>query len=180
MSSTTPALPHHVVALLTTSGAMQTPHSGRTLFEHLHGTYRLLHSWGNAQAVCLGGLFHSIYGTNVFSHQSLMQTQRGELRAAIGDDAEALAWLFCSIDRPRAILQNLQKNSASLPATRDQMHALAEIECANLIEQSSWGGALRDLYCAAIDQPNVLSDKARTALGQGWARQLANSPKGQA
>ena len=191
--TTATELPHQVLALLQRSGAMVTPHTGRVLHDHLLGTYQQLQAWGNSQAVCMAGLFHSIYGTNAFTHQSLLQSQRAELRHAIGQEAEALAWLFCSIDRPRAILQGLQtckpegntqlkarrmagdpkqSESACAVVTYAQLQALAEIECANLIEQGSWGSALRELYCTAIDRTSLLSSAAVAALRSGWALKL--------
>ena len=90
--------------LLHSCGSEQAPHSGRTLLLHLQGTHDLLKTWGNPPCVCLAGLFHSIYGTNAFRRRSLGADQRPSLRAAIGVEAEALAWIFCSIQRPRAIL----------------------------------------------------------------------------
>lgn len=185
-------LPLEVHALLQQSGAMVTPHTGRTLHAHLMGTYQQLQAWGNPQAVCMAGLFHSIYGTNAFTHQSLLQTQRAELQQAIGQEAETLAWLFCSIDRPRAILQGLQTckpgGSTQLKARRmagdsmqlertcaatyAQLQALAEMECANLIEQGSWSSALRELYCAAIDNTRLLSDGALAALRSGLSNKI--------
>lgn len=189
-----PSISASVMALLQTSGAQHTPHSGRTLLGHLHGTYLLLQSWGNTDAVCLAGMFHSIYGTNAFAHQSLLVSQRAELQAAIGAEAEALAWLFCSIDRPFAILQCLQQgdkcnksdvvnikarrntggqNNAKLTITHRQLQALAEIECANLMEQGSWSTALKALYCTALDGTATLSQGALAALRTGWAHKLA-------
>ncbi|MGB4115454.1 MAG: DUF6817 domain-containing protein [Polaromonas sp.] len=185
-------LPEAARALLLRSGAMQTPHTGRVLFDHLLATCQQLHAWGNPQAVCMAGLFHSIYGTNAFTHQSLVQSQRAELQNAIGTDAEALAWLFCSIDRPHAILQGLQSRKPSgstqlqgragaqhpglaegaLLVQYTQLQALAEMECANLIEQASWGKALQGLYCAAIDNPGLLSNGALAALRSGLANKL--------
>lgn len=180
-----------MLRVLLRSGAMQTAHSGRTLFDHLLGTYNMLFHWGQPQAVCLAGLFHSIYGTNAFLRQSLQASQRAELQAVIGIEAEALAWLFCNIDRPRAILRGLQQGmtdkaiqlevrrdlqampTSTMPAAPLQVRALAEIECANLIEQDCWGGALRELYCASLDQPGTLSEPAIAALHKGWTRQLA-------
>lgn len=176
--------------LLRDCGAMQTPHSGRTLFDHLRGTYGLLKEWGNPEPVCLAGLFHSIYGTNAFTRQSLPAQQRERLQEAIGRDAEELAWAFCGIDRPTAITQALQAGPSvgtSLPlaprkdrhiqaepivVTPAQLAALAEIECANLIEQRFWRGALRDLYCACIEHP-VVSPGAMKALRQGYAKALS-------
>ncbi len=191
------ALSEPVRQLLAQSGARQAPHSGRTLHEHLGGTWLLLKRWGNPGPVCLAGLFHSIYGTNVFARQSLQARDRPRLQAAIGAQAEGLAWLFCKIDRPRAILQGLQTlqaprtsqpgradlllaarrdqgETAPLPATPEQLRALAEIECANLIEQGSWSAPLRELYCVAIEQP-VLSEAALAALRSGWSQQLVQS-----
>lgn len=192
LSPSSIAMPSAVQALLKRSGAMHTPHTGRVLHDHLLGTYRQLEAWGNAESICMAGLFHSIYGTNAFTHQSLRQTQRTELQQAIGPEAEALAWLFCRIDRPRAILQgihtckpagsiqiqarraaaNRMSNVETLTVTYPQLQAMAEIECANLIEQGSWGSALRELYCAAVDRASLLSDAAVTALRTGWEQQL--------
>ena len=57
--------------------ANKTRHSGRTLFDHLKGVHDLLRDWDNEYHVCIAGLFHSIYGTNTFKHQSM--SDRGEL-----------------------------------------------------------------------------------------------------
>ena len=191
-NTTTAELPRQVLALLQRSGAMVTPHTGRTLHAHLHGTYQQLRAWGNSQSVCLAGLFHSIYGTNAFTHQSLARTQRAELRHAIGIEAEELAWLFCSIDRPQAILLGLQtckpdgssymtarhtagsimQPNSAFNVPYEHLQALAEIECANLIEQGRWSSALRELYCNAMDHATLLSDGAMTTLRSGWAHKL--------
>src|SRR5438552_14336568 len=98
MNASGTKLSEAMLEILRQSGAMQTPHSGRNLFDHLLGTYQLLQSWGNPPSISLGGLFHSIYGTNVFTHQSLMPAQRPSLQAIIGHEAEHLAWRFCTID----------------------------------------------------------------------------------
>jgi hypothetical protein len=178
-----------VWTLLERSGAALTPHSGRTLLEHLAGTWQLLRDWGNPEAVCLGGLFHSIYGTNAFLRESLSSQRREELQAAIGREAEQLAWLFSSVDRPRAVLEGLKsppgggrmtqplalsarvdrRTLGSLIVTREQLFTLAEIECANLMEQKTADEALRNLYCAGIDRP-VLSLNAMKAL-RAWLGQ---------
>jgi hypothetical protein len=165
--------------LLRQSGAMQTPHSGRHLFDHLLGTCQLLQSWGNPPSICLGGLFHSIYGTNAFAHRSLTSAHRPLLQAAIGQDAELLAWQFCTIDRPQAIFAGLRQlhiphsASSNVKPEARQWRALAEIECANLIEQGAWGHSLRELFCLGVEQEGSLSATAMTALREGWAVQLA-------
>ena len=108
---------------LSSLDADQTPHSGRTLFEHLKGVHDLLRDWGNDEDVCLAGLYHSIYGTNTFKHQSLKERER--LVEKIGDHAEFLVYCFSTKDRP--LFESVED-----PVIRGQ---LMEIEAANLYEQ---------------------------------------------
>jgi hypothetical protein len=103
--------------------ANKTAHSGRTLFEHLKGVHDLLRDWGNDEDVCLAGLYHSIYGTNTFKHQSLHD--RAQLVAMIGEHAEFLVHCFATQDRP--LFESIDD-----PVIRVQ---LLEIETANLYEQ---------------------------------------------
>ena len=128
-------------------GANTTRHSGRTLFEHLKGVHDLLRDWDNNSHVCLAGLFHSIYGTDVFKHVSL--DDRGKLREMIGDTAEFLVHCFSTRDRPLF---------ASVEDPKVRAH-LMEIEAANLLEQGSSGRALHRLSRA-----KGLSNGAKAAL----------------
>src|SRR5579862_9782312 len=121
-----------------------TEHSGRRLIDHLLGVYRLLEIWSNASDVCCAGLFHSIYGTNIFSHRSAPYADRAIVRAGIGERAERLAFLFCTSDRPVAFLEAALAGSTMLadivhgganPVAADDLAALIEIEVANFLEQ---------------------------------------------
>ena len=114
--------------LLLSVDADRTPHSGRSLFEHLKGVHDLLRDWDNAEDVCLAGLFHSIYGTQTFKHQSM--TDRTKLAAMIGDHAEFLVHCFSTRDRP--LFESIDD-----PVVRGQ---LMEIEAANLLEQGGNDG----------------------------------------
>jgi hypothetical protein len=75
------------------------------------------------------GLFHSIYGTVHFRHQSWPLSDR----ATIGDEAENLAYLFCTLDRPRVLVEKAAAGSRAAV-----LLDLLEIEAANLLDQ---GGA---------------------------------------
>jgi hypothetical protein len=66
---------------------------------HLIAVYRSLESQGFAEDVCRAGMFHSIYGTERFRGFTLPLERRVEVRALIGDRAERLAYLNCSMDR---------------------------------------------------------------------------------
>jgi hypothetical protein len=117
----------HEIALKQALGANDVRHSGRTLFDHLKGTYELLASWDAPEDVQLAGLFHSVYGTRVFKYQCLRPTNanRALIRNLIGERAERLAYIFCISDRP-----NFQADGLDL-------EDLLLIERANLQEQSS-------------------------------------------
>lgn len=176
-----------IEAFLLRSGAQNLPHSGRTLLAHLQGTHRLLGAWGNPPDVALAGMFHSVYGTNAFRHVTVALPQRDEVRELIGEAAEALAYIFCSIDRPHAITSTAARADGnvaasieikhrrldlSLPVTRTQLCQLVEIEAGNLIEQGSTGRPLQELYFLAYARDAWLSPGAHAAL-RGYLRAAA-------
>src|SRR5205807_2348343 len=49
--------------------------------------------------LCRAGMFHSIYGTQLFQGFKLPLERRPELREVIGERAERLAYLNCAMDR---------------------------------------------------------------------------------
>ena len=76
------------------------PHSGQKGFlAHLVAVHRDLESWGCNRDVCRAGLFHSIYGTELFRRWSLPLDRRADVRAVIGERAEWLAYVNCMMDR---------------------------------------------------------------------------------
>jgi len=116
-------------------------HSGRTLHEHLARTYNLLCSIDVPEYVRVAGGIHSVYGTNKFDSQAFDITKdREKIQAKFGKDAENLAYLFCSIDRPNCLETNLVTNwrdNATISLTEQELEYLRLIEAANLIEQQS-------------------------------------------
>ena len=132
-------------------GAHKTPHSGRMLFDHLKGVHDLLRDWDNPEDVCNAGLFHSIYGTGSFKHQSLMD--RAVLVEVIGEYAEGLVQLF-SVARDRPMFDSIDD-----PLKRVQ---LMEIEAANLLDQGGGRKSLRKLA-----RMRSLSNGAKAALNSG-------------
>jgi hypothetical protein len=89
-----------ITDFLVNLGIEKVPHTQKSYLAHLIAVYRDLRSWGCPEEVCLGGMFHSIYGTEMFQGFKLPLEQRGELRQMIGDRAERLAYLNCAMDRP--------------------------------------------------------------------------------
>lgn len=100
--------------LLRRLGFGELEHDSHVPFlSHLLGTRRVLVAWGARPALCDAGLFHSAYGTEYFPVDS--PATRDEVRALIGDDAEEVAWLWCTIRRDTLELQE----EVSVVETRD-------------------------------------------------------------
>jgi len=134
--------------LLERFGTGSASHSGRTLRKHLIATAQLLEAWGNTQSVCYAGLFHSIYGTQIYRHIAASLEYRTEIRAVIGDQAELLAYLFCTSDRKELLAVTTQSRAAedavvishridrtALLINPSTLAGLLEIAVANEIEQ---------------------------------------------
>ena len=82
-------------------------HSGKTLIDHLVGVHDILKEWDTPQYLQDAGLFHSVYGTTVFKHQST--NNRDAVRALIGEQAEEIVFMFCSLEEPRTEnIRNMQ------------------------------------------------------------------------
>jgi hypothetical protein len=80
-------------------GIEQVSHTQKSYLAHLIALFRLLKSQGYPEDVCRAGMFHSIYGTEKFQGFTLPLERRNDVRALIGDRAEFLAYLNCSMDR---------------------------------------------------------------------------------
>src|SRR5204862_4980019 len=72
-------------------GTEDVPHSGdKGFLAHLVAVFRDLEAWNCDRDVCRAGLFHSIYGTELFRRFSLPLERRDEVRALIGERAERI------------------------------------------------------------------------------------------
>jgi hypothetical protein len=171
--TTIPAGVAPFLALLRRYHADETAHSRRTLVDHLLGVYRLLEDWGNPAEICRAGLFHSIYGTNIFTHRSAQFSDRAVIRAAIGERAERLAFLFCIAERPVAFLKAALEGATILddivhggshPIDRADLAALIEIEVANFLEQPENPDDIALIKGAIDNIEKILSAPARAAL----------------
>ena len=73
-------------------------------WEHLYGNEMVMRQWqqkdpeGISNAACLGGLCHSIYGTQGFQGFAFPVEQRDALKEIIGERAEFLAYVTCAKD----------------------------------------------------------------------------------
>jgi hypothetical protein len=74
-------------------------HTNKTYLAHVVSLYRYLKEHGASEEVAQAGLFHSIYGTEIFQGFKLPVERRDDIRALIGERAERLAYLNCAMDR---------------------------------------------------------------------------------
>lgn len=114
-------------------------HSGARLIDHLLGVRSKLSEWNCRRELCSAGLFHSVYGTENFRHQSLSLVERDKVRAVIGDEAEGLVFDFRGL-KARSFLEGLaDRIPDERPGTDgpvpDRQIDLLHLFTANWIEQ---------------------------------------------
>ena len=114
---------------LTDIGCGYLPHSGRTLYDHLLGTANILKEFKRPEYEVKAGLFHSIYGTDIYKLSKRLDINRQSIVDVIGEKAEQLAYLFCTLDpRTEKIINgNIDKK---------YIDSLRWIEYANIKEQT--------------------------------------------
>ncbi|MBA62262.1 MAG: hypothetical protein CMJ76_07835 [Planctomycetaceae bacterium] len=89
-----------MVKFLSNLGTGSIGHSGNKKYlAHLVSVFNDVHSWGGAQYLARSGMFHSIYGTQLFQGFTLPIESRDELKELIGEDAEWIAFLNCFVHR---------------------------------------------------------------------------------
>jgi hypothetical protein len=138
-------------AYLLAHSADKQAHSGRTLWSHLSGVHGILQRAKQPEYVCTAGLFHSVYGTRSFKPVTIKKTNREEVAQLIGEKAEALAFAFCELPRPKlfeaalrsqhipkeinAYTRKYSQREAENSRAQQFYHDLLALECANLAEQ---------------------------------------------
>jgi len=80
-------------------GIEKIGHTGKSYLAHLIGVYKLMEANGCPAEVCRAGMFHSIYGTELFQGFTLPPQRRPEVTDLIGARAERLAYWNCVMDR---------------------------------------------------------------------------------
>jgi len=136
-----------LISFLQSCGADSLDHSGRTLLAHLIGTFEVLVRWECKPYVGRAGLFHSIYGTAAFHGKLLEFDKRDIVRQQIGIKAELLVYLFCTINLNyiTTLIQTgppyivpAWRDSSCLTLDNQNLHDLALIKWANVIDQSPY------------------------------------------
>ena len=111
-------------------GCGYLPHSGRTLYDHLLGTANILLEYERPDAEVKAGLFHSIYGTDIYRLSKSISITREAVSEVIGKEAEQLVHIFCSI-KPRT------EKIINGDVDKKYIDNLRWIEYANIKEQNT-------------------------------------------
>ncbi len=129
-------------------GTDEVAHTGGDFLHHLQAVQRVLEEWGAEPVVSRAGLFHSIYGTELFQDFSLPLAERDQMRELIGERSELTAYCNCVMDRAtldatvvRALagegdLEIRDREGGSIALTREQLVDLAQVHLFDWLEQA--------------------------------------------
>lgn len=142
-----------LLKVLDSLNAAEDWHKHGTFQEHLLGVYRILKLWGQPRDACLCGLLHSVY-SNEYVDLALFDANNGrqKLKDLVGDSAEELIYLFCTMPRTQYTIEVLQRdkipdeglsltksNGEMLILTKEQVGTFLVVTIADLAEQwFSW------------------------------------------
>jgi hypothetical protein len=131
-------------AFLRSHHADEQDHSGETLLAHLCGTHELLTAWGCPDDLCRAGLFHSVYGTEVFRPVTVPLAGRARVRGLIGPEAETIVYLYSVVSRDSLYEQAGHRGARTLRAagphgafgvSEERFAELLTLDLANSLEQ---------------------------------------------
>jgi hypothetical protein len=158
------------------------PHSGHKGFlAHLVAVYHDLEIWGAPQDVCRAGLFHSIYGTELFRRWSLPLDRRDDVRAVIGERAERLAYVNCLMDRATfdALLESdgpyrirNRETGEIMELSREDYDDLVRVHLCDWLEQV----ARSERWTYRQDAYRRMAQRLRGIAQQSYDRVYAQAP----
>ena len=102
---------HNCINYLISKNTQSIPHNDKTFFDHLNSVYSLLKKVKAPEHVCRAGLFHSIYGNDVFNIP--IEKDRQIIKSLIGEKAEQLVFTFNNTPREK-LIKNKNKDIQTL------------------------------------------------------------------
>jgi hypothetical protein len=131
-------------------------HGTQSLEEHLFNTFHILTAWQQPLRVQYAGLMHSVYSTDVFNHRTFNFNERDRVRALVGDLAERLAYLFCTIDR-RELLSVVRASGNEAP---DSFELTSRLDGRPLQVTPKDAGDLLVIYMANAAEQSCRPDRS--------------------
>jgi hypothetical protein len=174
-----------LVNFLVELGIEKVPHTQKNYLAHLIAVYKFMRAAGCTEELCRAGMFHSIYGTELFQGFKLTLDQRPLVRDLIGERAERLGYLNCAMDRstldaelerghePFRIVDRLSGETVTL--SREDFDDLCRVHLYDWLEQaprSQYGwGYRRAAY-------RRMADRLDNAAREAYARVFAGEAQG--
>jgi hypothetical protein len=132
-----------------TIGADEVTHSDKTFLAHAIGVYNDLKEWGCDEELARVGIFHSIYGTELFQGFTLSLNRRDDVRKLTGHRTEYLSYLNCAMDRthfdvqvkgkgPNTILDRF--SGVEIEVSNDDFKDLCTVHLCDWLEQVGRSG----------------------------------------
>jgi hypothetical protein len=91
-----------MVSLKNIDAAVEFAHARSTFYEHLQGTFGILAAWNQPEVVRRTGLVHTAYSGDLFQFylfDANLEEERDDLCSILGTPAEALTYLFGTVNR---------------------------------------------------------------------------------
>jgi pimeloyl-ACP methyl ester carboxylesterase len=161
-----------LITALRARGAGDWEHPGGTLLAHLLRTARRLETWGASRELITAGLCHAAYGTAGYPRPLLALSDRARLREDIGDEAEAIVYAYCALDRDVRERELRDRFSGEYwTASVRMQRQLAELTVANELDVIEHAALGADSYAAIAAMIAAAGpDVSRAA----WSAVLAN------
>lgn len=167
-------------AFLIASEAPKFKHRSKSLYEHLHGTNRILQEWNTPVVVQEAGLLHSVLGTSTFRPAMRHMDKITKLVGVVGQDVARLVKLYACSERGHSSIQALETGSIILnqggrhdqiidTVNHEEILQVIIMDCANLVEQKADADFLRYLLClyqtGKLALPRIVAERLSKHLG---------------
>lgn len=171
-------------------GTVTFAHARSTFLEHLRGTFSILSAWNQPTAVKRAGLIHTGYSGDLFQFflfDSNSEDERQKLRDIIGEEAEALVYLFGTVNRgtmcqfkdtvdrivpgancPNSSQPIAHRGLGSITVTPEQTADILMVTIADYLDQMVDTNGWRDHHQVDDGGHHLYPGNGRPALGFYW------------
>lgn len=150
------SLYRQMTAFLLDIGINDQPHTGKTYIGHLLAVYRLMEEQGCGVDACRAGLFHSVYGTEVFQKFKLQLERREEVRSVNGRNVLRIStapWTGNPLTQHSNGPKHRIRFETGFQAMRSCSVKKTSTICAGFTSTTGWNKCLGRRGVSNIDEP---------------------------
>ncbi len=189
-----------IAAISKLDGAVEFAHARSTFYDHLKGTFSLLSIWNQPEVVRRTGLVHTAYSGDLFQFYLFDSNDSGEraiVRDLLGEEAEALTYLFGTVDRGKlchfkdvvertresaTVLSGNQtveqRGVGKLQVTPNEAANLLMVSIADYMEQMVDTNGWKDHHQEEDGGEHLYPGDGRPGLGFYWFSSICNAIRG--